>query len=147
MQPSSVRYSSEILPERKLRRIVLGSGAVLALLGAGVLATLPLPIAVTIPAAALCLGVSAAHCLRLHLRYRRIAAYRLYADGSAEIVRTDGRRLIGRLAPGTFLLPKLAWLRIRAPGGGDVAELVAGDARRSQQWRRFQVICRHVAAC
>ena len=148
MQPSSDRYSSEILPDRRLRRAVLGSGAAFALLGAGVLATLPLPIGMRLPAAALWLCVSVAGLARLRGEYRATAGYRFYADGSAEIVRVDGRRVAGRLEPGTFLLPRLAWLRVSAPGGsGAVGELVAGDPRTSQQWRRFQVICRHLAAC
>ena len=126
---------------------MLGSGLLFALAGAGVFLTLPLPIVVTVPAAILWLCVSVASCIGLRRKYGRIAGYRLYADGSAEIVRADGRRIVGRIAPGTFLLPRLAWLRVSTPGSGRVAELISGDARAGQQWRRFQVICRHLAAC
>lgn len=147
MQPSSDRYSSEITPEPGLRGVVLGSGLVFALLGAGVLATLPGPLAVRALAAVLWLCGSLASVRRLLLTYRGIAGFRLYSDGSAELIRPDGRRIIGQLAPGTFVLRRLAWLRVSVPGRGPVGELVAGDPRTSQQWRRFQVICRHVAAC
>ncbi len=126
---------------------MLGSGLAFALLGAGVLATLPLPIGVRLPFAAAWLLCSIASSARLMKRYRGISGYRIYADGSAEIVRADGRRAIGRLVPGTFLLPRLAWLRVRVAGDGAVGELIAGDSRTSQQWRRFQVICRHLSAC
>ena len=147
MQPSSDRYSSEILPDRGLRLVVLVSGLAFALLGAGVFVTLPLPIGVRVLAAAIWLCGSVASCARLGRRYRGIAGYRVYPDGSAEIVRADGRRVAGQLTPGTFLLPGLAWLRVTATGGEAVAELVAGNPRTSQHWRRFQVICRHLAAC
>ena len=147
MQPSSDRYSSEILPEPGLRHVVLGSGLAFALLGAGVLATLPVPMAVRALAAVLWLCGSLANVWRILSTYRGIAGFRLYSDGSAELIRPDGRRVVGQLAPGTFVLRRLAWFRVSVPGRGTVAELVAGDPRSSQQWRRFQVICRHVAAC
>ncbi len=126
---------------------MLGSGVAFALLGAGVFATLPLPIGLRLLAAAIWLIGSVASCVRLGRRYRGIAGYRVYQDGTAEIVRADGRRVAGRLIAGTFLLPGLAWLRVGVAGSGPVAELVAGNLRTSQQWRRFQVICRHLAAC
>ena len=147
MQTSSARYSSEILPERRHRRAVLASGVRLAALGAAVLVTMPIPIWIRSAAAALWLGYSGVSGLRLAKTYRSVAGYRIFADGSAEVVRTDGRRVVARLAAGTVLLPRFAWLRLSAPELGPLAELVAGDPRSSQQWRRFQVICRHVAAC
>ncbi len=126
---------------------MLGSGLAFALAGTVILATLPLPIGASAAAAVLWLSGSLTNAERLRRRYRGIRGYRLYADGSVDIVRADGRRVVGRLAPGTFLLPRLAWLRVTPPEGGPVAELVAGDPRTSQHWRRFQVICRHVSAC
>ncbi len=126
---------------------MLGSGFVLTMLGAAVIAVMPVPIWLRTMILSLWLVWSAAAGARLVRRYREITGYRIYADGTAEIIHADGRRVVAQLAAGTVLLPRLAWLRLRGPGGGRLSELVSGDPRASQQWRRFQVICRHVAAC
>ena len=147
MQPSSARYSSEILPERRLRLIVVGSGLALSLLGAAVLAAMPLNLWLKLAGIAGWLAYSVWSGLKILGRYRSVVRYRIFADGTVELVRADGHIVSGRLGPGTVLLPRLAWLRVSLPAGGAMAELLAGDPRTSQQWRRFQVICRHVAAC
>ncbi len=125
----------------------MASGFSLSVLGVGVLATMPVPVWIKGITVALWIGYAAASSVTLARRYREVAGYRIFADGSAEIVRHDGRRVVAQLAAGTVILPRFAWLRLKGPAGGPLSELVAGDSRSSQQWRRFQVICRHVAAC
>ena len=127
--------------------MVLVSGLTFALLGLAVILLAALPGWPGWLGAVIWLAFSVIGGLRLSRRYRRVVSYRLYADGSVEFSNRDGSRSVGRLAPGTVLLPRLAWLRLRGPNRAIWGELVAGDSRTDEQWRRFQVICRHVAAC
>lgn len=80
-------------------------------------------------------------------RYRRVAGYRLYGDGSIDIEAPDGARTSGEIAAGTVSLAGHAWLRCRASDGGLFAEFLARNGQERDEWRRFRVICRHVRAC
>ncbi len=126
---------------------MLLSGLLFTLLGLVVILTSPLPGWPKSLASLSWLGCLVFGIFGLLSRYRRIVGYRLYADGSVEFTYRDGSRGTGQLASGTVLLPGLAWLRVRASHAAAWGELVAGDSRTSKQWRRFQVICRHVGPC
>jgi hypothetical protein len=127
--------------------VVLGSGVLLALTALLLIVSLPIE-----PLWAGCcivawLLLSGTELLLLQQGYRRARRYRLDIDGSIVIYRRDGGRDIGRYAVGSVVLANWAWLRIVAGDGSSWAEPLRGSVRESQQWRRFQVICRHLAAC
>lgn len=123
------------------------SALAFALLGLVIILTMPLPAWSRSVAVFIWLGYSTLGGLTLSRHYQRIVGYRLYADGSIDLTHRDGSHSTGRLAAGTVLLPRLGWLRVRGSGRSAWGELVVGDCRTSEQWRRFQVICRHVVAC
>ena len=79
--------------------------------------------------------------------YGRFTGYRVWPDGEIEVLADTGAGLNARVAPGTLVTRYWAWLRVDAGDGRCWGELVAGNARESQQWRRFQVIFRHLNAC
>ena len=72
--------------------------------------------------------------------------YRIAADGSIERLLPGLRSAPATLLPGSVLLPRLAWLIVRSNGRVSV-DLLRGGCRESAEWRRFQVICRHLTTC
>ena len=94
-------------------------------------------------------------CQKCRKRLLFVGACRVYGRWSALKLSADGEsRLFGceetcavTVLPGSIVLPELAWLRIRAENGDTWGELVAGNHRQSKEWRRFQVIFRHLNTC
>lgn len=145
MPTSSTGYSSEIVPDARLRRAVAAAGCACLLL-APVLGSV-LPWEWRLQATGAVVVLTAAELTRL-LRGQRLAGrYRLYGDGSLEVFTPDGGRRLARLAAGSVLLPGIAWLRFRAPDGRIWAELVTGNPRKNKDWRRLCVIFRLSTAC
>ncbi len=91
-------------------------------------------------------GLSASRLWQLRHAYAENGILRVAADGSIEIEGLDGRRRAATLNNGSFAVQRFAWLSVSLPNGTSYAELVRGDARESQEWRRFQVIWRHIGA-
>jgi hypothetical protein len=126
---------------------VIGSGAVFFVTGLVIVAALP----VAAPWKwALALGFSALSGAELAIllkAYRECVRLTLHADGSVEIEAADGGRREARLLPGSVVLRRWAWLRIQSPAAPAWAEPLSPGAQDREQWRRFQVICRHLTAC
>ncbi len=143
---SSNIYSAQITADKRLRAVVLFVGLALALLGAIMIAWLPTSVVVR------ALGLigwffwSGRELLTYWRVYARWSGLRVAADGTVE-VQGGGRHCAARVLPGSLVLDELAWLRIRADNGDQWGELIAGDHRESEEWRRFQVIFRHLNAC
>lgn len=144
---SSAAYSALIQPDRRLRYLVLGSGTLLAALGVLVIFLLPLAAHWRVLLLAVWLMIIAIELTPILHAYRLSRGYRLYADGSIEIRGPDCGRRAAVYAAGSIILPRLAWLRVRAADGICWGELLAGNPRKNKEWRRFQVICRLVGAC
>lgn len=72
----------------------------------------------------------------------KVRRLRLCADGSAVARLADGRWRPVRLLPGSVVLRKVAWLRIRLPNGLDYGELLSGSSRNDAHWHRLQLIWR-----
>jgi hypothetical protein len=140
-------YTVRLRADRSQRRLVIGSGAVFFVTGLVILAALP----VAVPwKCALALGFSALSLAELAIfvrAYRECAWLTLHADGSVEIEAADGRRREARLLPGSVVLRQWAWLRMKSPAAPAWAEPLTPGAQDREQWRRFQVICRHLTAC
>lgn len=140
---SSSAYFAEIEPDQRLRTVVLGSAGVLTVAGSLAIASMPLP---PIPrlllvAAWVCYGVAG---IRRHRdAYRRCSRLRLKVDGSALLLR-DGEWRQARLLPGSVLRDSVGWLYLHPAGDSRFGELVRGDGRRNPEWRRLQVLWRHV---
>ncbi len=145
MPTSSTRYSSEILPDSRLRLAVAASAS-LCLLLAPALGAMLTP-GWRVPAAASVFALTAVELARLLRSQRAARRYRLYGDGAIEVVAADGGLSLASLASGSVLLPGVAWLRIRAAGGRAWGELIAGNPRKNKDWRRLCVILRLSAAC
>ena len=62
------------------------------------------------------------------------------------------RRVVGgewrtaSLLSGSLVLPGVAWLRISVGTGPAYGELLTGNPRKNEDWRRLLVIWRHIGA-
>lgn len=126
---------------------MLASGVILASAGSLVLCQLP----VAWPLCVLAEGVwwlgAGLELWRGWRRYRSVAGFCVHADGSVDIEAPDGTRTAGAIATGTVSLSRFAWLRCRGTNGRLYAEPISRNTQERNDWRRFRVICRHVAAC
>ena len=112
--------------------------------GIAVGSSLPLNAGLRWAAAAGWLAYSLLELWRLARAYRIVASLAVAADRSVELVLRDGERIAACLAPGSLILPQLAWLRLKTDCGLRYGELLRGNSRKNKDWRRLQVIRRHV---
>ena len=146
MLAESKSYSAVIVPDRRLRRLVLLSGAVLCLAGLGFVPLLPVSVGLQTLLATVWLALSGYQWHAMWAGYARSSCLRIAADGGVERQCRNGAWEPARLCVGSVVLPRLAWLRIESGGKGVYAELVSGKMRDSEDWRRLQVIWRHIGA-
>ena len=125
---------------------MLSSGVFLAAVGLALVLTLDLPMSLRLAAASAWLVVMARQIRTLRRGWRRCRALRLYADGTLAVLGPDGEWRPGRLESDGVLLRRWAWLRLRVGSGACFAELLRGSCRGSRDWRRLQVIWRHIGA-
>jgi hypothetical protein len=124
----------------------MSSGFALMLVGLVIVAGLPLPAAwrglVMVAWCAVC-GRELSH---LASAYRQYRAVRIFSDGSTELCGAGTAVTSAQLLPGSIVLPGLAWLRLRLENGRTSGELLRGNIREDEAWRRLQVIWRHLGA-
>ncbi len=125
---------------------MLLSGAVLCLAGLGFVPLLPVSVELKALLGAVWLGLCGYEWHSLWLGYALSGSLRIAAGGHVERECADGTWRPARLRPGSVVLSRLAWLRIESRGMRPYAELVCGDCRQSEEWRRLQVIWRHIGA-
>lgn len=142
---SSQRYFADLPANKAARSWVLASGALLIVCAGACAASLPYPW-LRLAAAAWVL-IACRELFRLYRVYRRFVRIRLFADGSVELLAAGGQRHAGWLTAGSVALDRLAWLRVRHAGGGTSGDLLLGNGRKNEQWRRFRVIFRHLDTC
>jgi hypothetical protein len=81
--------------------------------------------------------------VRGHALCRRL---RMSAGGELLLLDPLGNWHTARLLPGSVLLRRIGWIRLETGIGQRCAELVRGSCRESDDWRRLQVIWRHIGA-
>ena len=143
---SSTEYSAELRPDPRMRVLVLASGTSFAALGLVMLALID---ANSFPRAILGLAwlVHTGRALWCTvIAYTRNGILRVSAGGETAVRTGSDAWEPAQLCSGSIVLPQLAWLRITAANGTRYAELLHGCRRKSEDWRRFQVIWRHIGA-
>ncbi len=141
---SSSKYFADLLPDAGLRRLVELSGIVFALLGVLLLLSLPLHLGLTIPGAGAWLSFCAWELVLLRRGFDVCRRIRVMADGGLLLLGADGSWRAAHLVTGTVVLSRYAWIRCRTEQGQYCTELVSGNCRESDDWRRLQVIWRHI---
>jgi hypothetical protein len=139
-------YSAELQVDPALRRLVTGSGLLLLLAGVAAIFTLPVPPPQRAGAALLWSAWSGWGMWRLIGRWRTYVALRVSADGSVRLRRSDGEWREATLLPGSILLQDWGWIRLRTHGGAAFAEPCRAGRQDRRDWRRLQVLWRHIGA-
>ena len=142
----SIEFSTELSPESRLRRLVVGSGVVLLALGLLVIAVMSTPPGIRVLIAIVWLVPTSRQLLRMLRHYAVVQRIRVYPDGSARIATADGAWQPASLGSGSVVLERVAWLRLDTGDGPAVGELLTGNSRKNKDWRRLQVIWRHLGS-
>ena len=143
---SSETYSASLTPDPWLRIIVITSGRLLA--AAGLVTVLTLDIGAAVRAAG-CISWIILCRIELQQMQRGFDSCRIvrvFADGQIALLGNDKDWVPGTLQSGSIVLRKFAWLRVQTIDGEHIAEPLRGSTRENQEWRRLQVIWRHVGA-
>ena len=143
---SSTTYSADLHPDPRLRRLVLGSGLLFCVAGVPLIATLGIASSGRAVLAAAWLAISARQWLSFRRAYAQNGILRVDADGGIRRRCDTGEWETLELLSGSVVTAGWAWLRLGRANGPNFAELLHGRARQSEDWRRFQVIWRHVGA-
>ena len=143
---SSRIYSAYLIPDPGLRRVVLASGWLLTAIGFMLIFWLELNILVRMLAASMWGALSYFELRHLRRGFNRFVAIRVFPGAVILLQNIDQEWISAELLTGSLLLRKFGWLRLRSADGYRFAELLRGDARESHQWRRLQVIWRHIGA-
>ena len=70
----------------------------------------------------------------------------IHSDGSAMLQDKSGGWQSASLRHGSVVLSKLAWLDLQTADGRGFSALFRGNRRENEQWRRLQVIWRHMGS-
>ena len=142
----STAYSAELEPDPRLRRLVLASGLALTALGLLLLLTMDLPAWLRAAASFSWTLMSLLEIRSLGRNYSRFQRVRFDASGRWQLRDAAGDWHPAELCAGSLLLRRFGWLRLRIGGGATLVDLCRGDTRTNRDWRRLQVLWRHVGA-
>ena len=134
------------MPDPKLRRLVLGIGALLSLGGIVAIWATEIPWSARTALAVSWGLVSGRNLVLIAQRYKACCRIQLDASGELQVYGADGRCTTATLEPGSVVLQWAAWLRYRTGEGMRHAELLGGKTAGPHDWRRLQVIWRHLGA-
>jgi hypothetical protein len=137
---SSAAYEAELVPDDRHRAWLLAFACCTTLTGALLIFLLPViaPLKAVLALAWLLAGVAEVAAFRRGMS--RIDRIRIRSDGSVLAVDRAGALRPLTLMPGSVVLDRLAWLRLRFEDGLRCGELLAGRAAENEQWRRLLVI-------
>lgn len=122
------------------------SGATFSAIGVVVILSLRLPAAVVIAASVVWLTLCAWELWQIRRGFLCCLRLRVSADGGIFMLDVDGEWQAAKLLPGSVVLRRVAWIRVATRQGLRVTEPFRGSCRESDEWRRLQVIWRHIGA-
>jgi hypothetical protein len=143
---SSTPYFTDLEPDAVSRRIVIATGAGALLCGALAIATVPMDATWKL------LGIAAwgiTGCRDLWLiatGYKRCARIRMSHEGGVQAWSPAGRCAAATLCAGSVVTAGFAWLRIEFEEGRRLGLLLRRTTSENHDWRRLQVIWRHLGA-
>lgn len=143
---SSTTYSTDLRPDARSRDIVLGTGAAACIGGLAALVPLPVDSASKLVAMAAWLAVGSRDLWLIAAGHKLCRRIELHHDGGVRITTPDGRCIVATLGSGSVVTRGFAWLRIGVPGGRQCRVLLRRKATNFKDWRRLQVIWRHLGA-
>lgn len=127
-----------------MRRVLTASSVLSLVLGLWVIVGLPTGAELRLLAAAVWTAIFAVEYRRRRTAQQQLQRIQVHVDGSVALLGANGVWSSAELARDCVVLARLAWIRVRTSGGRLQYELLRGCARESEDWRRFQVIWRHL---
>ena len=143
---SSTTFFSDLEPDAVSRRIVIATGVGALLCGALAIFTLPVEATWKLFGTT-AWGITGSRDLWLIASgYKRCRRIRLSHEGSVQAWLPAGRCAAATLCAGSVVTDGFAWLRIEFENGRRLGLLLRRKASRNEDWRRLQVIWRHLGA-
>ncbi|MDH3806756.1 MAG: hypothetical protein OEU90_14975, partial [Gammaproteobacteria bacterium] len=133
-------------PEPLLRCVVIIAGVAATVLGVTMILALSVPIAWRAAAAVVWLLMNTRELLVITNGYKRCQRIRMEHDGELAVLAPDGCWIGATLLAGSVVLSRFAWLRFESDDGQRFAELMREKRQKNKDWRRLQVIWRHLGA-
>ncbi len=143
---SSTTYSAELRADAWLRLIVISCGRLLAAAGLILILMLPVAAGLRFVGCLIWLAWSWLELRRYHQGYATYRRIRIRVGADLQLLNGEHEWVAARLLTGSVLLQRIGWLYLETADGRRFAELVRGDCRESDDWRRLQVIWRHIGA-
>lgn len=143
---SSSTYSACLTPDLRLRRLVVRSSILFAMLGVVLLWRLPYPSWQLVPAVGGWLCLFHWQLSRMRRGWAHCDVIRVLPGPLFEVQDRSGIWRATTLESGSFVIGRVAWLRLSIDEGDEIAELLLRSSRRCNNWRRLQVIWRHIGA-
>ena len=143
---SSSTYSAELYPDAVLRWLVLFSGSIFGAAGIALILTLPLHWLLLVAGSVGWLTLFVSELVGMSRGFVRCCRLRMTPDGEILLLDPEGNWHAARLLPGSVLLRRVGWIRLKIEQGQQCAEPVRGSCRESEDWRRLHVIWRHIGA-
>ena len=143
---SSNAFSSDLRPDPAARRIVLCTGVIAALGGIGVIAGLPVETDWRFTAIVLWAMVCGYDLWIVAAGFGRCSRIRIEPSGKLFVHSADNCCSAATLRAGSIVMWQFAWLRFRTENGRRHVELIRRKSAQSKEWRRLQVIWRHIGA-
>ena len=143
---SSTTFVAELTPDSELRRCFVAGILLCCAVGVWTVSSLAISAELRwLGGAAWLFAVLARGGIMLasQLRYPTI---RLHADGSALLQNAAGDWCAAKMSGNCVVLANFAWLDLKLADKTRYTTLVRGKSRESQQWRRLQVIWRHMGS-
>lgn len=135
---SSQRYACDLRVDRRLRQVLVAGGALAWLAGCLLLRALPVPLPLAAALGILWSASSWLELLALARGMRRIDRIRITPAGEVWAIARDGGRQAIEVLPGSLLLERGAWLRLRFADGGEACEWLTPHDGESEAWRMLQ---------
>ena len=143
---SSSTYSACLIPDSRLRRVVYRSGIGFSALGIALIWYLPQAHETLLLATLVWIVLHTWQLRRLRLGWRNCRAIRVLPGPAFEVESRKGDWLPAEIKSGSFVIGRVAWLRLTTDEAAEIAELLLRSPRRCNNWRRLQVIWRHIGA-
>jgi len=139
---SSTEFAVELVTDLRCRRIVFGSGVLLAVAGAALLVEMPTGRLSRLLLMVIWLGDCTWSLQRLWQGWRAVSVVRLSSSGVAQAWRKSESPLTVTLLSGSVVTRRLAWLRFARHGRPPQAELFLATGPADPVWQRLQLIWR-----
>ena len=141
---SSVKYAACLPVSRTLRGIVLASGALLSLSGIPIVLHWPIDAGWRVVLAIAWSAFSWRELGAMRRAYMTFCHIEVEVGGAIALGNRAHVSATAELLPGSILLGRVGWLRLKTADGLRTAELIYGNPRKNRDWRRLQVIWRHL---